>query len=144
MHQFTQESKSLWRIKNNYITEALTDEEKSFWTKLAQEKEDHVAELKDLIKNNIITYLHEKGQSDKIYTGKVNENVSYGDLFEIKYYFISKNKGYKYEKRVSLYKGNNKLEKQKELDELEYTITEIGNSDYDSIYEFYSRNVKGK
>ena len=53
MHQCTQESKSLWRIKNNYITEALTDEEKSFWTKLAQEKEDHVAELKDLIKKSL-------------------------------------------------------------------------------------------
>lgn len=50
MHQLTQESKSLWRIKNNYLTEALTEEEKTFWNKLAQDKEAYIAELKSLIK----------------------------------------------------------------------------------------------
>ena len=30
MHQLTQESKSLWRITNNYTGEALSDEEKMF------------------------------------------------------------------------------------------------------------------
>lgn len=50
MHQLTQESKSLWRIKNNYQTEALSDEEKAFWMKLAQEKEATITELKELIK----------------------------------------------------------------------------------------------
>lgn len=50
MHQLTQESKSLWRIQNNYTNEALSDEEKAFWTKLATEKEAHIVELKALIK----------------------------------------------------------------------------------------------
>lgn len=53
MHQLTQESKSLWRIKNNYLSEATTDEEKSFWTNLAQDKEHHIAELKNLIKESL-------------------------------------------------------------------------------------------
>ena len=51
MHQLTQEAKSLWRISNNYINEASSEEEKAFWTKLAQEKEAHITELKELIKN---------------------------------------------------------------------------------------------
>ncbi len=50
MHQLTQESKSLWRITNNYITEASSEEEKTFWQKLATEKEAHIVELKTLIK----------------------------------------------------------------------------------------------
>jgi len=97
-----------------------------------------------LVKNETIVYLHEKGKSAKVSSGRVKENVSYGDLFEVEYYFIDKSKGYKYEKRISLYKGNDVFEKQKELDNLEYTITEIGNSDYDSIYKFYESDVKGK
>lgn len=50
MHQLTQESKSLWRIKNNYVNEASTEEEKDFWSKLQIDKESHITELKDLIK----------------------------------------------------------------------------------------------
>ncbi len=50
MHQLTQESKSLWRIKNNYQTEAVSDDEKAFWSKLEQEKEATITTLKDLIK----------------------------------------------------------------------------------------------
>jgi uncharacterized FlgJ-related protein len=50
MHQLTQESKSLWRITNNYQNESLSEEEKAFWTKLATEKEAHIIELKGLIK----------------------------------------------------------------------------------------------
>ena len=50
MHQLTQESKSLWRIKNNYQAEAVSDEENAFWMKLAQEKEATITELKELIK----------------------------------------------------------------------------------------------
>lgn len=53
MHQLTQESKSLWRIKNNYQTEALSEEEKAFWIKLAEDKEAHIAELRELIKKAI-------------------------------------------------------------------------------------------
>ena len=50
MHQLTQESKSLWRIKNNYQAEAVSDEENAVWMKLAQEKEATITELKELIK----------------------------------------------------------------------------------------------
>ena len=50
MTQMTQESKSLWRIKNNYIAEAETEEMKAFWTKMTQEKEAHLAEMKALLK----------------------------------------------------------------------------------------------
>ncbi len=53
MHQLTQESKSLWRIKNNYLDESLTEEEKAFWNKLAQDKESHIIELKNLIKEHL-------------------------------------------------------------------------------------------
>jgi hypothetical protein len=50
MTQMTQESKSLWRIKNNYINEAETPEMKAFWTLLAEEKEKHIADMKTLLK----------------------------------------------------------------------------------------------
>ncbi len=50
MHQLTQESKSLWRIKNNYQSETSSDGENQFWMKLAQQKEATITELKNLIK----------------------------------------------------------------------------------------------
>ena len=53
MHQLTQESKSLWRISNNYMNEAASDQEKAFWTKLATDKEAHINELRELIKQAI-------------------------------------------------------------------------------------------
>lgn len=53
MHQLTQESKSLWRIKHNYRSEALTDDEKAFWIKLEADKESHIEELKQLIKKQL-------------------------------------------------------------------------------------------
>jgi len=49
----TQESKSLWRIKNQYLNEAGSPEEKEFWTKLGEDKEKHITELKELIKKVI-------------------------------------------------------------------------------------------
>ena len=39
MNQMTQESKSLWRIKKNYLKEAKTKQMKAFWTKMAKDKE---------------------------------------------------------------------------------------------------------
>lgn len=96
------------------------------------------------VKNDVIVYSHRKGQSTKPSSGKVDENASYGDLYEMEYYFIDKNKGFKFEKNVSLYKGDNILEKQKELDKLGFTITEISNLDYNSIYKFYSIYVINK
>lgn len=53
MNQMTQESKSLWRIKNNYHTEAESDEIKAFWMKLAEQKEQTISELKELIKKSL-------------------------------------------------------------------------------------------
>lgn len=53
VNQLTQESKSLWRIKNTYLAEAVNDEEKAFWTTLATQKERTVSELKTLIKNTL-------------------------------------------------------------------------------------------
>ncbi len=53
MNQMTQESKSLWRIKHNYHTEAESDELKQFWMKLAEQKEQTIAELKELIKKSL-------------------------------------------------------------------------------------------
>jgi hypothetical protein len=50
MTQMTQEQKSLWRIENNYINEASSDEEKSFWQDMKADKEKHIKDLKDLIK----------------------------------------------------------------------------------------------
>jgi hypothetical protein len=54
MLQITEEHKSLWRIKNNYLTDASVCEDcKSFWTKLATDKEGHISELQELIKKHM-------------------------------------------------------------------------------------------
>ena len=53
INQMTQESKSLWRIKKNYVKEAKTKAMKDFWTKLAKDKESHIKELKALIKADL-------------------------------------------------------------------------------------------
>lgn len=50
MTQMTQESKSLWRIKKQYIKEAKTKEMKAFWTKLAKDKEAHLKDMRALLK----------------------------------------------------------------------------------------------
>lgn len=53
LNQLTEESKSLWRIKNIYISEAQNDEEKIFWESLAKQKEESVTTLKNLLKNTL-------------------------------------------------------------------------------------------
>ncbi|HSE56536.1 MAG TPA: hypothetical protein VLB02_00390 [Candidatus Paceibacterota bacterium] len=53
LNQLTQESKSLWRIKKNYLKEAKSKTLKDFWTKLAKDKESHIKELKNLIKGEM-------------------------------------------------------------------------------------------
>lgn len=50
MTQLTQESRSLWRIKNEYTKDAKDKELKAFWKAYAAEKESHIADLKALIK----------------------------------------------------------------------------------------------
>lgn len=50
MTQLTQESRSLWRIKNEYVKDAKDKELKAFWKELATEKEALVEDLKLIIK----------------------------------------------------------------------------------------------
>ncbi|MEI6400045.1 MAG: hypothetical protein WCO58_00795 [bacterium] len=51
MHQLTQEQKSLWRLSNQYQTDASGNPELvTFWANLAKEKERHIADLKEMIK----------------------------------------------------------------------------------------------
>jgi len=53
MTQMTQESKSLWRIKKNYLKEAKSSVMKTFWTKMIKDKEILLKELKNLIKKEL-------------------------------------------------------------------------------------------
>lgn len=54
MLQLTQENKSLWRIKNHYLSEAEGDAEcTEFWKKLEADKEAHVAEILALVKKDL-------------------------------------------------------------------------------------------
>lgn len=50
MTQLTQESRSLWRIKNEYVKDAKDKELRAFWKEAATEKETLIADLKALIK----------------------------------------------------------------------------------------------
>ncbi|MBI5134118.1 MAG: hypothetical protein HZA81_01910 [Candidatus Taylorbacteria bacterium] len=51
MNQAVQESKSVWRIKNQYMQEAVgSDDIMAFWRKLEKDKEAHISELQALIK----------------------------------------------------------------------------------------------
>ncbi len=50
----TEEHKSLWRIKKEYLKDARGCKVcVPFWKKMAAEKEKHVAELKKLIKKHL-------------------------------------------------------------------------------------------
>lgn len=50
MNQAVEESKSVWRIKNEYMQEAVgSDDMMAFWKKIEKEKEDRIAELQTLI-----------------------------------------------------------------------------------------------
>lgn len=53
LNQLTEESKSLWRIQNIYISEAKSEEEKSFWETLATQKEETITTLKALVKESL-------------------------------------------------------------------------------------------
>ena len=50
MTQFVEESKSLWRLEQDYATNAAADAElATFWQKLADDTRQHLAALKALI-----------------------------------------------------------------------------------------------
>lgn len=54
MAQFVEESKSLWRLENEYRGNAGEDAElKAFWEKLAVDKQSHLADLKALIASRL-------------------------------------------------------------------------------------------
>ena len=54
MMQMTVEHKSLWRIKDDYIKDASkSPETKKFWKKMIMDKENHILELKNLIKTEM-------------------------------------------------------------------------------------------
>lgn len=54
VEQIVDESKSLWRIKNTYKKDASGCSEcMAFWGKLEEDKEDHIKELQELIKNHL-------------------------------------------------------------------------------------------
>lgn len=54
MNQCVQEHKSLWRIKEQYITDAQAKESEAFWKKMIADKEEHIAELTELIKKELL------------------------------------------------------------------------------------------
>ena len=54
MTQLTQESRSLWRIKNDYLKDAGKSKElKAFWSEVAKEKESLIEDLKTIIKSEM-------------------------------------------------------------------------------------------
>jgi hypothetical protein len=51
MNQLVQESKSVWRIKNQYMQEAVgSDDMMTLWKEMEKAKEDHINKLQALIK----------------------------------------------------------------------------------------------
>ncbi len=53
MTQVTQEARGLWRIEKHYIDEAGSEEERVFWKNLIQDKQNHIRDLKELIKKDM-------------------------------------------------------------------------------------------
>lgn len=54
MMQLTQEAKSLWRIKDQYMKDAEgSDACLAFWEKMVADKEAHIAELEVLVKADL-------------------------------------------------------------------------------------------
>jgi hypothetical protein len=53
MRQVVEEHTSLWRIRDQYKKDADCDSCRSFWPKLEQDKENHINELTNLIKQHL-------------------------------------------------------------------------------------------
>ncbi|MBD3360498.1 hypothetical protein GF366_01715 [Candidatus Peregrinibacteria bacterium] len=54
LEQLVTEQKSLWRIKNMYGKDAGDCEKcREFWEKMKKDKEEHIAELTDLVKSHL-------------------------------------------------------------------------------------------
>jgi hypothetical protein len=53
--QLTEENKSLWRIKDEYLNDSKGCSEcEKFWKKMEQEKEQHVKELAEMVKKHMV------------------------------------------------------------------------------------------
>ncbi len=48
--QYTQEMRSLWRIKKFYMDDSQSEEEKILWRSMIEEKTNHITELRELMK----------------------------------------------------------------------------------------------
>ena len=54
MMQITEEHKSLWRIKDEYLKDSEgNDSSTDFWKRMAEDKENHIKELTSLIKTEL-------------------------------------------------------------------------------------------
>jgi len=54
MMQVTIEHTSLWRIKKEYMKDAkLSTASKKFWMKMIKDKEEHIKDLKQIIKQEL-------------------------------------------------------------------------------------------
>ncbi len=54
MKQIVQEHKSLWRIKENYISDAHEDDGiVAYWEALEKDKESHIRDLLELLKERL-------------------------------------------------------------------------------------------
>ncbi len=54
MSQIVEEHRSLWRIKNDYLKDTGECEAcKKFWEKMVEDKETHIKELNELIKDHL-------------------------------------------------------------------------------------------
>jgi hypothetical protein len=56
LNQLSQESKSLWRIQNEYLPDAKEADETEcvqFWERMAQDKQQHIEELSELLQKTM-------------------------------------------------------------------------------------------
>lgn len=54
LKQLVQESKSLWRIKNNYMNDAGDCEDcKNLWKEIMEQKEAHAQKIEEIVKKHI-------------------------------------------------------------------------------------------
>jgi len=52
--QLAEESKSIWRIRNNYLKDAAGDDEaQEFWSSLEKDKQDHIRRLTELLARRV-------------------------------------------------------------------------------------------
>jgi hypothetical protein len=52
--QLAEESKSIWRIRNNYLKDSEGDAEaQEFWRSLEQDKQDHIRRLSELLARRV-------------------------------------------------------------------------------------------